>query len=280
MSTTLRGVGRPGACSLRTSGGIAILDETYHYIVVATAVDEPYLSVITTSGLPTVNSTVTIYGVCRSISATRREANPKIWDVVAEFSSEVEDNQSSANPQSDPLVWVPVYETKFERIQEVVTKDFSGASIANSAGQPFDTGITVSRFIPIWDFYQFEPSTVTDEQIIERNEVVNSVLFKGRAAKTLLCTVTSSTVGFYYGRRMRFTRYQLRYNSKKWTHKRLDVGTVYKSGSDYLPYTDKAGNVIAGALDGSGGKQAVGTAPAVREFDQYDTKALASFLRI
>ena len=138
MSTTLRGVGRPGACSLRTSGGIAILDETYHYIVVATAVDEPYLSVITTSGLPTVNSTVTIYGVCRSISATRREANPKIWDVVAEFSSEVEDRQSSANPQSDPLVWVPVYETKFERIQEVVTKDFSGASIANSAGQPFD----------------------------------------------------------------------------------------------------------------------------------------------
>lgn len=280
MSTTLRGVGRPGACSVRTSGGIAILDETYHYIVEASSNSESYLNVITTSGLPVVNSTITLFGVCRSINATRREANPKIWDVVAEFSSEVEDNQSSANPQSDPLVWVPVYETKFERIQEVATKDRSGTKIANSAGQPFETGLTMSRFIPVWDFYQFEPATLSDEQVIERNETVNSAVFKGRAVDTLLLTVVSSTIGFYYGRRMRFTRYQLRYNSKKWTHKRLDVGTAYKSGSDLLPYTDKYGNVILGSLNGSGSKQAVGTAPAELSFDMYTSLAFASFLRI
>lgn len=282
MSSTLLGYKREGNASLRSSNGIAVFDESYSYIVETTSNTENYASVITTTGLPVIGFTVSPsgFGLCRSISGSFRPEQPKIWDFTAEFSSEVEENQSSQNPQSDPLVWVPVYETKFERIQEIVTKDFAGASIANSAGQPFDNGQSRGRFIPIWEFYQFEPATLSDEAILERNETVNSVVFKGRAAKTLLLTVVSSSIGFYYGRKMRFTKYQLRYNSRKWTDKRLDVGTVYKSGTDYLPYTDKAGNVIRGALDGSGGKQAVGTAPAVREFDQFDTKAFASFLRI
>lgn len=280
MSTSLRGVGRPGACSLRTSGGIAILDETYHYIVETTSNSEPYLSVITTAGLPTVNQTITTFGVCRSVSATRREANPKIWDVVAEFSSEVEDNQSSANPQSDPLVWVPVYETKFERIQEVFSKDVNNKVFANSTGQPFSNGLTISRFIPIWEFFQFESATVSDEQIIERNEVVNSATFKGRAAKTLLLTVVSSSIGFYYGRKMRLTKYQLRYNVKTWVKKILDTATTVKNGSNLEPYTDRAGNVILGSLDGSGARQAVGTPPALIDFEIYEAKAFASFLRI
>lgn len=283
MSSTLRGYKREGNSSLRSANGMAVFDETYSYIVETTSNTENYASVITTTGLPVIGFTISPsgFGICRSLSGAFRTENPKIWDFTAEFSSEVEENQSSQNPQSDPLVWVPVYETKFERIQEVVTKDFSGASVANSAGQPFDNGLTISRFIPVWEFFQFEPSTLTDEQLIERNETVNSAVFKGRAVKTLLLTIVSSSIGFYYGRKMRLTKYQLRYNVKKWTNKRLDVGTVYKSGSDYLPYTDKAGNVMLGSLDGStGAKQAVGTAPGVREFDMYDTKAFATFLRI
>ncbi len=282
MSSTLLGTARAGGFSLRTSGGLPILDETYTYIVRTTSPTEDYLQVATTAGLPIVNQTIspTGVGICRSKNGNFRKENPTVWDITATFSSEVEDNQSSSDPASDPLVWLPVYETRSRKLQEVVTKDKSGASIANSAGQPFDTGLIITRSIPIWDFYQFESFTVTDEQVLERNETVNSIVFKGRAAKTLFCTVVSSVIGFYYGRKMRLTRYQLEYNSKKWTNKRLDVGTVYKSGTDYLPYTDKAGNVILGALDGSGGKQAVGTAPAVREFDQFEEKRFQDFLRI
>ncbi len=282
MSSTLLGYKREGGCSLRSSNGIAVFDETYTYTVQTTSNTENYANVITTTGLPFpgVSVSPTGFGICRTLAGDFRPDNPKIWDFTAEFSSEVEENQNSQDPRTDPMTWLPIYETKFERIQEVVTKDFSGASIANSAGQPFENGLTISRFIPIWEFFQFEPATLTDEQLIERNETVNSVTFKGRAAKTLLLTIVTSSIGFYYGRRIRLTKYQLRYNVKKWTNKRLDVGTVYKSGSDYLPYTDKAGVVILGSLDGSGGKQAVGTAPAVREFDMYDTKPFASFLRI
>jgi hypothetical protein len=54
-----------------------------------------------------------------------------------------------------------------------------------------------------------------------------------------------------------------------WKHKRLDVGTVYLDGGVHKPYLDDNGNVIAGALDGSGAKQTPGTAPAILEFAMY-----------
>lgn len=284
MSTSIVGAStkREGATSLRSSGGIAVLDETYIFIVEATAKDEPYLNVLATSGLPVPGVSISSsgYGICRSLSGERWSDNPYYWTITAEYSSEVEENQSSQDPRSDPQVWIPIYETKFERLQEISTTDTNGASIANSAGAPFETGVTLSRFIPIWEFFQFESAMVTDEQIIERNETVNEDVFKGRAAKTLLLTIVSSTVGFYYGNRVRFSKYQLRYNSKEWTHKRLDVGTTYKSGTDLLPYTDKYNNVILGSLNGSGAKQAVGTAPAELTFDIYPSVRFADFLRI
>jgi len=272
---------RPAQISIRSSGGIPTLDETYHFLVRAPSKNMSRFNVARTVGLPFVGVTISSFGysVCKSKSLVRREDQPDLWDVTCEFSSEVDERQSEQDPATDPEMWVPVYETKFERIQENVTKDFSGASIANSAGQPFENGIVISRFIPVWEFFQLESATVKDETIIDRNEKVNSTTFKGKAAKTLLLTVVSSVIGFYYGQKRRLTSYQLKYNEKDWRHKRLDVGTVYKSGATLLPYVDKEGNVILGALNGSGAKQAVGTAPAIRNFDIYDDISFA-FLRV
>jgi hypothetical protein len=89
--------------------------------------------------------------------------------------------------------------------------------------------------------------------------VVNSGTFKGRAAKTLLCTVVKSTIGFYYGQRLRFTQYELRYNVADWRLKRLDMS------SDGTP------------LDGAGAP-AVGD-PATLYFEQFATDSF-SFLRV
>jgi hypothetical protein len=287
MANTLRGEGRAGQASLRSTGGIPVLDETYHFLVEAASKDTSRIDVLlNTPGLPLVGQTVSAFGfsVCRSVSAVKRPEQAKLWDVTAEFSSEVDERQGGASggqdPQSDPETWVPVYETKFERLQEVATKDRDGDAIANSAGQPFETGIIRARYIPIWEFFQFEPATVTDEQVIERNETVNNATFRGRAANTLLCTVMSSVIGFYYGSPRRLTQYSLRYNSQDWLHKRLDVGTVYLSAGDLLPYEDESGNVILGALNGSGGKQAAGTAPSVLSFAMFSAVDFSAFLRI
>jgi len=144
-------------------------------------------------------------------------------------------------------------------MSEIVNVDASGDPITNSANEMFPEGMTRARFIPIWTFFQFEPPTVTDETIIARNEVVNSGTFKGRAAKTLLCTVVKSTIGFYYGQKLRFSQYELRYNVRTWQLKRLDMA------SDGTP------------LNGSGA--AAAGAPAILTFDQFATNSF-SFLRV
>lgn len=282
VSGTLVGEKRQGRGGIRSSGGVPILDETYHYLVLMADATADRTDALSVGGVPQVGITQSAGGaaICNGVDAVRREDQVLYWDITATFSSEVDERQGTQSVSGNPTEWIPIYETKFERLQEVVTKDASGDAIANSAGQPFENGLLRSRFIPIWEFYQFEPDTVTDETVIGRNEVVNSAEFKGRAVHTLLCTVLSSVVGFYYGSRRRLTRYALRYNSKNWKHKRLDVGTVYLSSGKHKPYLDDNGNVILGGLNGSGGKVAVGTEPEVREFELYDEVDFATFLRI
>lgn len=281
LENTLIGEGRAGEASIRSRNGEPILEETYHFLVWAKSKNESRIEILKTDGLPITGVSVSAYGfsVCNNITVTRRENQVAYWDVTATFSSEVEERQDSQDPESDPEVWKPIYETKFERLQEVATKDQSGNAVANSAGQPFENGIVRNRFIPVWEFWQFESASVSDETVIGRNEVVNSDTFKGRAVDTLLCTVTSSVLGYYYGSRRRFTQYSVRYNSETWKHKRLDVGTVYLDTGAHKPYLDAEGNVILGGLNGSGAKVAVGTKPSVLEFDMYPSVAFASFLR-
>ena len=281
MSVSIIGEKRGSNCRLSSKAGIPVFEETIYYTLESTDKNATRAEVIDAPGMPLVGITASPegYTLCRNKTAVRREENPFIWDATCEFSSEVDERQGSQDPTSNPEVWIPVYETKFERLQEVVTKDLSGDAIANSAGQPFENGLTISRFIPVWEFYQFEPASLTDEQVIDRNEVVNSGTFKGKSAKTLLLTVMSSVIGFYYGNPRRLTQYSIKYNSREWTHKRLDVGTVYKDGANHKPYLDDDGNVMLGGLDGSGAKVTVGDPPALLEFDMYPSTSF-SFLRV
>ena len=282
MTHEFRGEQREGKSSIRSSGGLPVLDETYYHLVIADSTTADRLSVLATPGVPIPGFTTSAWGgaICKHVEATRRPDQIRYWDIVSEFSSDVDERQSSFNPRTDPVTWIPTYETKFERLQENMTKDADGTAVANSAGQPFENGIIRARFIPMWEFFQFESADLTDEQVLDRNEVVNDATFRGRLEKTLLCTVMSSVVGYYYGARRRLTRYSLRYNKQTWIHKRLDVGTVYLDAGAHKPYLDSAGNVMLGGLDGTGAKVTIGDPPAVLEFDQYPAIAFDSFLRV
>ena len=282
MTHSFLGEQRPGKTSLRSSGGVPVIDETYHHLVRADSPTADRLAILATTGVPIPGITVSSGGIslCRSVDAVRRPDQVLYWDITSEFSSDVDDRQSSQDPRTDPTTWKPVYETKFERLQEIVTEDADGDAVANSAGQPFETGIVRNRFIPIWECFQFEAASVTDEIVIARNEVVNSIIFKGRAEKTLLCTVMSSVIGYYYGASRRLTRYSLRYNTATWQQKRLDVGTVYLEDNVHKPYMDNSGNVILGGLDGLGAKVTPGTEPSVLNFDLYTAVDFSTFLRI
>jgi hypothetical protein len=281
MANQIVGERREGNIRIRSSGGIPQIDETYVFLVKSSNKNNSRFNISQTPGLPIVGVTVSSFGitVCRSKSCERDPENPLYWEVTCEFSSAVEEGQDSQDPETNPTAWVPIYETKFERSQKVVTRDFSGNAVANSTGQPFDNGLTISRFLPVWEFFQFEPASVTDEQVIDRNEVVNSTEFRGRAIKTLLCTVTSSKIGYYYGTPLRLTQYSLKYDPLTWIHRRLDVGTVFRDGTTLKDYTSNDGSVIRGGLNGSGAKVAVGSPPAILDFDMYPTANFNTFLR-
>jgi hypothetical protein len=288
MSTSIvdNATKREGECRVRSQKGVPILEETYSYLVVATSKEEPYVQVLDTPGLPLVGSTVSPsgFGICQTKNATRSTENPLYWTVKCDFSSDVEERTggNQNNPYTSPTAWIPVYETKFERVQELVNKDLDDTPVVNSVNQPFPEAITVTRKIPMWEFFQFEAATVTDEQVIDRSETVNVSSFRGRAAGTLLLTVLSSVIGFYYGTRLRLTQYSIRYNKKGWQHQRLDVGTVYLDGGILKPYfdNDTDQNIILGNLNGGGAKAAAGAEPAILEFKIYEEIDFNSFLRI
>jgi hypothetical protein len=261
---------------------------------VATSKTEDYLDVLSTAGLPIVGVTTepTGYAVCTSKNAVRRAENPLYWDVTCDFSSEVDDRSgSSGGPGSaevgnNPELWVPIYETKYWQYTEPVIKTTNGTLIANSAGEQFPTTTLVTKFLPMWEFFQIEPASLTDETILDRCDVINSTIFKGREPKTLLCTVLSSVIGRYYGSLRRLTQYQLKYKPDEWTLKKPDVGTRYYSieQNKNVDYTiDEAGNgtIINGPLDGAGGKANNGLGPAeILEFDIYTEVSFSTFLRI
>jgi hypothetical protein len=282
MPNTIRGERRVGDFVLASSGGIPRIEETYVFLVEAESKNTSRFEVARTPGLPVVGVTVSSYGLtrCASKACQRMEGKAVLWEVTCVFSSEISEGQNSQDPNSDPVAWVPIYETKFERVQTVVTKDFADAAIANSAGQEFPVGLTITRKLPIWEFFQFEPATVSDEEIIDRSETVNLNTFRGKAAQTLLCSVLSSSVGFYYGTRLRFTRYSLMYDRKNWKHKRLDVGTQYLAAGELKDYLSDDGSLMMGGLNGSGAKVAAGTDPAIVEFEMYDKKDFNLFLRV
>ena len=289
---TLEGERREGSCSLATRGGLPVYEEQYHYIVKADSVTQERVEIIATPGLPTPgpngSTTANGFAVCTTLNATRREANALYWDVTATFTSEVDEGIGATTlvpgtpQQTSPTEWVPVYETKMERTQEVVAKDIDGVAVANSAGFAFETGLTIGRYIPIWDLYQFEPDTVTDEDIIDRNETTNEVTFKGKAAGTLLLTVVDSVIWRYLGQRVRLTRYEVRFNERNWKHKRYDVGPQYLDvvalnivAKDFL---SADGSPMLGNLL-QGGQGNVGDPPNVLEFTIYNELDFHDFLR-
>lgn len=288
---------RDGSGRLNTKQGRPVYEETFSYLVQADNLDQTRLDILTgTSGLPIAGLTIgpTGYTLCKSANATRRPNASLYWDVTADFSSEVDEGAGENDPTVDPVNWIPVYETKWEPLQEIVTKDLDGKAIANTIGQPYETGLTITRKIPVWEFYQFEPAAITDETMIDRHETINSVIFKGRAAETLLLNVLSSVVGYYYGQRRRLTQYQLKYNKKKWTHKRLNAGTKYidalgkqkayiakdLNGNDYPVYGALLENSTpAGGYDADGYPEDNRNLAFINEFQIYDQSNF-NFLRV
>lgn len=272
------------------SNGQTVVEETYTYTVEADSKFDSRLLVSQCPGLPQVGVSFSSSGLakCRSISGSRREENPKIWDFVCNFSSEVDQDNQTNISGADPETWVPIRRTLFEKLETQEFKDRDGKVFATSANEPYADGITRVRFLPVWEFDQFESATVRDEDIIARNEKINDSSYKGFDKDTLLVRVVDSIIGFYYGQRRRLTKYRITYNEDTWNPEVLDKGEWYlDANKKRVPFPDAVGRGDwVGFLNGNGGKLTFADEQnpnpnefKYRTFRMYDRISFSSFLR-
>lgn len=218
-----------------------LVEETYYYQIKAHDKNQTRLQILQTPGLPIpyVNMSPTGMGICTGVRPVRNEGNPTIWDVTVTYSSDVNDGGSGGNPTSPPQTWIPVRETFLEPYQETLMKsvDSSPKRFTTGAGQTLSSLPSIEKYLIRWDFFQFDPITVTDEIISIINNTINNAPYLGKAKHTLKLTVRKSVVGFFFGFPLRLTEYSLTWKADNWHYRYANHGSGYKDGDgDLMPY--------------------------------------------
>ena len=279
---------RQGEVTIRRVRGRNVIEGPIYYRVIATNKFESRLSICQTPGLPIVGLTISLsLGLCKSKHAVRHPLQPLEYEVICVFSSEVEEGtdpstqQSGSGGSADPTTWIPIAEGSFEDYEELFVYDRSEPPrlFKNTAHQRFAEKISLPMTIVRWDFFQFEPATLTLAQIADRNDTVNASPIFGAATKTLLLKLNKWTLGYYYTTRCWLIEYTLRYKKNGWLFKIPSTGTQYYSGGELKDYLSKDGSIIEGNLDAAGNRVADGTEPYVLEFNRFSTSTF-SFLRL
>ncbi|AMV34585.1 hypothetical protein VN12_20845 [Pirellula sp. SH-Sr6A] len=277
MATLLKGVQKGKGGSIRKSGSNMVYTERHRYIVLSDVRNESILNVLSTAGLPKVMvSTIAGTGgncVCVGLDPKQDEGSPFTWFVDSEWSTESENQTTSSNP--DPTTWVPRYSGKVETYPEVIYKDFSTPPkpYLNSAKDKFPEPLIVRRPVIVYDFFQYEAPTVTDVQIGDRNDTINSAIFKGFGAQTLKLTVTGFERGFYFGFDCVRINYSVAYKKNKWLNTPLDMGYSYLTSTGERIATDK---IVC--LNSDGTKKSDNATPDTLEFKEFPEISF-SFLR-
>jgi hypothetical protein len=216
--------------------------------------------------------------LCKSKSATRRKENPLLWDVVCEFDSTPDNQQQDpSNPDPDPSTWLTILTVNFEnRSKRLLVDAIGGDELLNSAGDPFDHDITVDYGCAVIPFVQYEKSSMTLKQILDRHNKKNSQVFKGFSRDSLLCTVRSAELMQMGRYKVWKVSYQLNHDPEdRWIEFILDIGTHYKDAAgNRVPFLDLQGHRRIGGL-----KNGVPSdPPGIVGFNKFDRQDF-SFIR-
>ena len=291
----------------RKSDGSLTIEQDWHFRIEADSLSQDRLTILYgTAGVPQFNVIYGGYGlVLDSAEGARLDEEPLFWDCVYHLSNSVQESNdrdpATGNQQTgNPTAWIPWVEASFEDYEEVLRKsldietseehpDIGGSDSAgynatlwvNSAGQPYESGFVRQKRLIKRQFTQFDlASSFTFDQMLSRNDLINSGTFLGKPKRTLRLVLDSLAIGTWYGVRCWRGDYSLIYKKDDWRLKQLDVGWYYKDDDDKLqPFQDELGNLIVGALDGTGGKATDQTQPALRYHKEFEESDFA-FLRV
>jgi hypothetical protein len=275
-----------GGVSVRKEGTGIVMVERMEFVIRTDSKTYTRGQVVRAAGMPIVNISTTASGaVCISKDAERDAKNPYVWRGKAEFqTSNNEQEQDPENPSDDPTTWIPRWKVRFEPYEETVFHDSQGRPIVNSAKDPFAAGFTRRRLIASMNCIQYENPALTLDDIMDRNEAVNDSPFLTLPAGTLQLYIKDAELGTWGDYAAWKIAYSLAYKKgipaakyrkydgsgwvaatevSGWREMVLDVGNRYLASGVATPYEIQGGHRIEGPLNGTGGKAAAGTAPAV-----------------
>lgn len=190
----------------------------------------------------------------RLLNKNARQAddrNGEIWEVTCQYGFAL-----AEFPWQEP----PVYQWGSQSTEQIVDYDVATKKpIKNSAGAPFDPGVTATRF---------EATLTVSRNEIDFNQAytsqytgaVNKSKFYGANPGFVMCTGIPATTQYYIDQRGQRTRYwSVQYifafrNQFSWQPKILDAGYMKKSGSGGLIPITIAGREPSSPvpLDGDG----------------------------
>jgi hypothetical protein len=276
MATTLKGRKAGGTGSLKAGKDGVTYSEKYIYTVISNTQTESYWNVINTAGLPSVLSTTLGGLTCVGLDAIQDTRSPYVWTVTADFDAETTGQETGNNP--DPKTWVPVWSGMLQTYDEVLMEDESSPRkpYINSAKCKFPEPLVTKKPIIVMEFVQYESPTLSLDTIADRNEITNSVAFKGFPIDTLKLNVKGFTKGYYFGYAVTKIDYVIAYKKNKWLNRPLDMGY------EYLPTAGSTERVISDkivSLNTNGTKKADTAAPVPLEFRDCRAVAFAGFLR-
>lgn len=283
MATTLRGIRKGKGGNLSSTARGYVYTESQEYVVVSDTKTETIFNVLSTAGVPRIGFSATAFGgaVCRNLKPKQDAKAAEVWYVTADFTTEPLNQDTSGDDPDDPdpTAWVPLYKGTIETYPEVMFYDFSTTPkpYVNSAGAKFPEPLIRNRPIIVYSFQQYIASTITDAQIGEYNDTINSATFKGFGADTLKCTIADFERGYFYGVDCTLLSVKLAYKRDKWLDRPLDMGYEYRPTSGVQTVASAGGMLVA--LDPDGTRRSSLLEPLPLEFVPHKRVAFATFLR-
>jgi hypothetical protein len=280
VATFLKGIRKGKGGKLTSTDKGMVYTESRTAVVISTIPNDSPYNVCLTAGLPKVGiDFLTPTGaVCTDLDPKQDSNSPYVWFVGIEYSTDV--NQQDTSSGDDPTAWVPRYKGKIQTIPEVLYQDFSTPPkpYLNSAFSKFPEPLIVNRPIIVYDFVQYEPDTLTDVQIGDRNDTVNSAALTGRgfAAQTLKMSITEFERGYYYGYPCVRINYSVAYKKNKWLNIPIDAGYDFYT-TDGTTFEKQRSDTFV-LLNSNGTKRPDSSGPLYLEFKQYREISF-SFLR-
>jgi len=236
---TLLGQKKGKKIDVATDGERLVYSATREYIVYDATGTEGEGSILTSAGIPFINTLHSFAGVpallmCKSKTAQQFENNNKYWTVSASFDNQPSNpeegsgqNENDPNSSGDPTTWYSLYKFSFTSYEDVLWHE------ANFAGRPYASPLTVNRLIPCIKFTQYLPPTVTLYDIASNfHEHVNDAEFLGAIARSWLLEVNDAEFGVTNG----FPCWKVSFDLK-WK--------ITVISSDYEVYTDNQDEVTA-----------------------------------